>query len=259
MDEINLGVLVFLVLCGFAAAFIDSAVGGGGLISIPALLFAGLPPSIALGTNKLAAAMGSFTSTMSFLSSGKINTKLVLKLLPLSVVGSVIGVYVVHLIPSGFLNTIVLIMLILVTFYTIMKKDWGRQSQFKRLSLKMMVFIAFAALLLGFYDGVLGAGVGSFLIFSFLFLGFDFVEAAGNAKALNFASNITALITFILFDSVNFYYGIPMGIAMVLGALVGSRMAIKTGVAYVKVLFIGITVVLIGKNIWTYMQKLHIF
>lgn len=258
MEEINIGMLAFLIVCGFAAAFIDSAVGGGGLISIPALLFTGLPPSVALGTNKLAATMGSLTSTISFLSSGKINKKLILKLLPLSIVGSGIGVYVVHLIPSDFLNSLVLIMLIVVTAYTILKKDWGVKSKFKKMTVKMMIFISFAAFLLGFYDGVLGAGVGSFLIFSFLFLGFDFVEAAGNAKALNFASNITALITFIFFDSVNFYYGIPMGIAMVFGALVGSRMAIKTGVSYVKVLFIGITIILIGKNIWTYMHKIMV-
>ncbi|EKN67128.1 TSUP family transporter [Schinkia azotoformans] len=259
MDEFNLGMLAFLIICGFAAAFIDSAVGGGGLISIPALLFTGLPPSIALGTNKLAATMGSLTSTISFLSSGKVNKKIVLKLLPLSIIGSAIGVYVVHLIPADFLNKLVLIMLILVTVYTIFKKDWGVKSKFKKLSTKMMIFITSTAFILGFYDGVLGAGVGSFLIFSFLFLGFDFVEAAGNAKALNFSSNITSLIIFIIFGSVNFQYGIPMGIAMVLGAFVGSKMAIKTGVAYVKVLFIAITVVLIGKNIWTYMHKIHIF
>lgn len=258
MDEINLGMLAFLIICGFAAAFIDSAVGGGGLISIPALLFTGLPPSMALGTNKLAATMGSLTSTISFLNSGKVNKKLVLKLIPLSIIGSGIGVYVVHLIPADFLNKLVLIMLILVTIYTILKKDWGVKSQFKKLSLKKIIFIASIALILGFYDGVLGAGVGSFLIFSFLFLGFDFVEAAGNAKALNFASNISSLIIFILYGSVNFHYGIPMGLAMVLGAFVGSKLAIKTGVAYVKLLFIAITVILIGKNIWTYVHKLNI-
>jgi uncharacterized membrane protein YfcA len=255
MEDISLDILTFLIFAGFAAAFIDSVVGGGGLISIPALLFTGLPPSVALGTNKLAATMGSLTSTINFLRSGKINKRLVVKLLPLSIIGSGIGVYVVQLIPPEFLKPIILVLLVLVTIYTLLKKDWGMESTFKKLSLKMTIFIVLATLILGFYDGFLGAGTGSFLIFAFLLLGFDFVESAGNAKVLNFGSNLAALITFILFNSVNFYYGIPMGIAMVLGAFVGSRVAIKSGAAYVKLLFIAITVVLIGKSIWDYIQK----
>lgn len=255
MSEISIEILIFLIAAGFAAAFIDSVVGGGGLISIPALLFAGLPPSVALGTNKLAATMGALTSTINFLHSGKINKKLVIKLLPLSIIGAGAGVYVVQLIPSEFLKPIILILLILVTIYTLFKKGWGMESNFKELTKKMAYFIALAALLLGFYDGFLGAGTGSFLIFSFLLLGFNFVESAGNAKVLNLGSNIAALITFMLFSSVNFQYGIPMGIAMILGALVGTRVAIKNGAAYVKVLFVGITVLLIGKSIWDYVQK----
>ncbi|WP_332633588.1 sulfite exporter TauE/SafE family protein [Halalkalibacter flavus] len=255
MEDISLDILTFLIFAGFAAAFIDSVVGGGGLISIPALLFTGLPPSVALGTNKLAATMGSLTSTINFLRSGKINKRLVVKLLPLSIIGSGIGVYVVQLIPPEFLKPIILVLLVLVTIYTLLKKDWGMESTFKKLSLKTTIFIVLATLILGFYDGFLGAGTGSFLIFAFLLLGFDFVESAGNAKVLNFGSNLAALITFILFNSVNFYYGIPMGIAMVLGAFVGSRVAIKSGAAYVKLLFIAITVVLIGKSIWDYIQK----
>ncbi|CAN2253922.1 sulfite exporter TauE/SafE family protein [Bacillus vallismortis] len=255
MDGISTEVLLFLIAAGFAAAFIDSVVGGGGLISIPALLFVGLPPSVALGTNKLAATMGALTSTINFLRSGQINKRLVFKLLPLSIIGSGAGVYVVQLIPSAFLKPIILVLLILVTIYTLFKKGWGMESSFKELTKKMTFFIVSAALLLGFYDGFLGAGTGSFLIFSFLLLGFNFVESAGNAKVLNLGSNIAALITFMLFSSVDFRYGIPMGIAMIIGALVGTRVAIKNGAAYVKVLFVGITVVLIGKSIWDYVQK----
>ncbi|KIL72309.1 sulfite exporter TauE/SafE family protein [Bacillus badius] len=254
MEEIHFGLLAFLIAAGFAAAFIDAVVGGGGLISIPALLFTGLSPAVALGTNKLAATMGALTSTISFLRSGKIHTKLVLKLLPLSVIGSAIGVYIVQLIPSEFLKPLILVLLILVTVYTLLKRDWGMESTFRQLSFKMALFIISAAFVIGFYDGFLGAGTGSFLLFAFLLLGFDFVQAAGNAKALNFGSNLAALLTFIGFGSVNFFYGIPMGLAMVLGALAGSRVAIKSGASYVKVLFIMITVLLIGKSFWDYMQ-----
>lgn len=96
MEELHLGMLLFLIAAGFIAAFIDSVVGGGGLISLPALLFTGLPPQIALGTNKLASTMGSLTSSISFIRHGKTDKNLLSKLLPLSIIGSAIGVYVVQ-------------------------------------------------------------------------------------------------------------------------------------------------------------------
>jgi uncharacterized membrane protein YfcA len=95
-----------------------------------------------------------------------------------------------------------------------------------------------------------GPGAGSFLIFAFLMLGFDFVVAAGNAKALNLASNLGAVSTFLLFGSVNYVYGISMGIAMIFGAIVGSRFAIAKGTTYIKPLFISMTTLLIGKQMW---------
>jgi uncharacterized membrane protein YfcA len=103
MEHPTLEMLLFLIGAGFVAAFIDSVVGGGGLISLPALLFTGLPPNLALGTNKLAGTMSSLTSTVSFFFSGKIDRKLGLRLFPLSFVGSIAGAYTVHLLPSTFL------------------------------------------------------------------------------------------------------------------------------------------------------------
>ncbi|MFT8319789.1 MAG: TSUP family transporter [Bacillus sp. (in: firmicutes)] len=250
MEEIHIGMLLFLIIAGFTAAFIDSVVGGGGLISLPALLFTGLPPQMALGTNKLASAMGSLTSSISFLRHGKINKALMAKLLPLSIIGSAIGVYVVQKIPSDKLKPLILIILIIVTIYTLTKKEWGLTSTFKGMTKKKAIFAVGIVALIGFYDGFLGGGTGSFFLFAFLLMGFDFIESAGNAKVLNFGSNITALIVFMYYDSIYYQYGIPMGIAMVAGALIGSRVAIKKGSSYVKVLFVLVSVVLIGKNIY---------
>lgn len=111
-----------------------------------------------------------------------------------------------------------------------------------------------AALIIGFYDGFFGPGTGSFLIFAFLMMGFEFVTAAGNAKILNFASNITSLLTFIALGSVSYTHGLILGIPMVIGAVIGSRMAIRKGAAYIKPLFITVTVILIGKQIWDTMH-----
>ncbi|SFJ91697.1 sulfite exporter TauE/SafE family protein [Thermoflavimicrobium dichotomicum] len=250
MEDLNLSILLFLIVSGFIAAFIDSVVGGGGLISIPVLLATGLPPSVALGTNKLASTMASLTSTISFMKSGKIHFKLTLYLMPLSLLGSITGAYIVKQIPPDFLKPIIVALLVIVTIFTLIKKDWGTHSTFKGLSVKSATFIAFASLLIGFYDGFMGGGTGSFLLFSFLLIGFDFVKAAGNAKVLNFASNIAALAMFIYMDQVHYTYGLAMGISMILGAWMGSNMAIKKGSAYVKILFIAMTMILISKQVW---------
>jgi uncharacterized protein len=246
--------LTFIIVAGFLASFIDSVVGGGGLVSLPALLFAGLPPVVALGTNKMAGTMSSLTSTISFLKSGKINFQLVKYLFPLSLIGAILGTFTVRLIPSSFMKPMVIILLIGVTIYTLIKKDWGEISSYQGVTKKTAILSGIVAFTIGFYDGFFGPGTGSFLIFAFLMLGFDFVTAAGNAKALNFASNIASLITFMILGAVNYQYGIPMGAAMIAGALVGSRVAIRKGAGYIRPLFIGVTVLLIGKQLWDTMH-----
>lgn len=250
MEQVSLDMLIFLLVAGFIAAFIDSVVGGGGLISMPALLMTGLPPSVVLGTNKMASVCCSITSSISFLRSGKMDVGLIKFLFPLSLLGSILGAYTVRLIPPEFLKPLVVVMLVLVAIYTVFKKDWGDVSTYQGFSKRVGILGGGVAFVLGFYDGFFGPGAGSFLIFAFLMLGFDFVVAAGNAKALNFASNLGAIATFLVAGSVNFVYGLTMGAAMIFGAIAGSRFAISKGSAYVKPLFISVTTLLIGKQLW---------
>ncbi|KEO83248.1 membrane protein [Tumebacillus flagellatus] len=251
----SLGMLLFVMAAGFVASFVDSVVGGGGLISVPALLLTGLPTQVVLGTNKLAGTLSSFTSTVSFIRSGKVNFGLVKYLFPLSLLGSAAGVLVVKITPSDFLQPIVIVMLVAVTIYTLFRKNWGDQSTYKGLTKKVAVLGALAALGMGFYDGFFGPGTGSFLLFIFLTLGFDFVGAAGNSKVLNFGSNLAGMVTFMSLGLVNYAYGIPMAVAMILGALVGSRVAIRKGASYVKPLFICVSVLMIGKQLYDLVLK----
>jgi uncharacterized protein len=250
LEHPDLTMLLFLIIAGFAASFIDSVVGGGGLISVPALLFTGLPPSLVLGTNKLAGTMSSLTSSASFLMSGKIQLRLVAVLFPLSLAGSVLGTFTVKQIPTAFLKPLVVVLLIAVTIYTLCKKNWGNQSRFEGLTRRNSLVLGIGSLVIGFYDGFFGPGTGSFLIFMFLLLGFDFVGASANSKVLNLASNLGSLATFFALKSVNVYYGLPMGLAMIVGALVGSQVAIRKGSTYVKPLFISVTTLLVGKQLW---------
>jgi uncharacterized membrane protein YfcA len=251
MDFPSMHMLLFLIGAGFVAAFIDSVVGGGGLISVPALLFTGLPPGLVLGTNKLGGTLSSLTSTASFFFSKKVNLKLAAALFPLSFIGSVLGTYTVKQIPSDFLKPLVVCLLVIVTIYTLLKKNWGALSTYRGLTAKASTLLGFGAFIIGFYDGFFGPGTGSFLIFVFLMVGFDFVGASANAKVLNLASNVASLGTFYLMHSVNVYYGLPMGLAMIVGALLGSQVAIRKGTTFVKPLFVLITALLIGKQIWT--------
>lgn len=254
----SISIILIIMALGFLAAFIDAVVGGGGLISIPTLLAVGLPPSIALGTNKLASVFGSMTSAIRFIRSGKVDLKLVGRLFVPVFILAMLGASLATFLPAQLLKPIVIVILTLVLFYTILKKDWGDVRKVQSFTVRKAILITVLLSLIGFYDGFLGGGTGSFMMFILLLFGFDFLGAAGNAKVLNFASNLGALILFMILGEVNYLYGLIMAASMIAGSYVGAMFAIKQGVGYVKVLFIVVTALLILKNAYDYiMQLLH--
>lgn len=233
--------LQLLILCPtcFLAALIDSIAGGGGLISVPAYLIAGIPPHLALGTNKFASTAGSFTSSLKFARSGKVNKELLKHLTPFTLTGAAIGVTSVLKINQDFLYKLVLILILCVGIYSLFSKSIGKDDKFTGLSKKTILLGMLLAVILGFYDGFFGPGTGSFLIFGLIGIyGFDFVKASGNAKALNFVSNITSLVLFGMHGQINYYLGIPVAICMMLGAKIGTTMALKNGAKLIKPIFI---------------------
>ena len=234
---------------GFIAAFIDSVVGGGGLISVPTLMWAGLPMLSVLGTNKFASTMGACAGFLTYLRSGTIDKKIMRIMFPLAFVGSTLGVMTVRQIPSDFLRPLVVVMLIVIAIYSVAKKNWGADKKSVHVSQKNYLFGLIVIFALGFYDGFFGPGTGSFMLFLYLMMGYGFLGAAANARAANFASNLAAVIIFTGFGLVNFSYAIPMGCGMILGAHFGAKMAISKGAAYVRPLFIGMTIILIGKQL----------
>lgn len=250
--DLDPSLLIILILFGFLASFIDSVVGGGGLIALPALLFTGLTPASAIATNKLVGSIGSLTSTLMFYRSGKLDIKSLYKLFPLVFIGSMLGAWTVHLMNPEVLKPLMLIMLAAVAIYTVFKKDWGSISTYKKLSLRHLIIFTVFIFAIGFYDGFLGPGTGSFLMFAFLMIGFDFIKAAGNAKFLNFGSNIAGLLMFMYLGQVNYAYGLPMALAGIVGAICGSKFAIKKGSGYVRALFIAVTSLLLAKNIYDF-------
>ena len=248
MENISPDIILFLVVTGFIAAFIDSVVGGGGLISLPALLLTGLPPTLALGTNKLASLMCSSTSTLSFLRSGKIDLNIIKYLFPLSFIGSALGVITVQQIPSQFLKPMVVVMLIIVTIYTFTRKEWGDTSTYQGMTKKTAYLSGIAAFSIGFYDGFFGPGTGSFLIFGLIHIfGFNFIKASGNAKILNFVSNISALVIFALRGQIYYLIGLPVALSMVMGAQVGTQLALKNGAKLIKPIFVTMSLAVAAK------------
>ncbi|MCR5177004.1 MAG: TSUP family transporter, partial [Anaerovibrio sp.] len=158
--------LIFLAIFGFIASFIDAAAGGGGLISIPALMWTGLPPVTVLGTNKVAASMGAVASFLTFIRAGKIDISLMKILCPLSFIGSLAGVLMVQLISPEFLRPLIIVMLILVFVYTLLKKNWGKDAKPQKINGKKLVLCILLAFVMGFYDGFFGPGTGSFILFA---------------------------------------------------------------------------------------------
>jgi uncharacterized membrane protein YfcA len=234
-------IIKLLILCpaGFLAALVDSIAGGGGLISVPAYLLAGVPPHLTLGTNKFSSTAASFTSSLKFARSGKVNYEVLKYTAPLTLIGAAIGVTSVLNVNQDFLYTLVLILILCVGIYSMVSKSVGSEDKFSGITKKNIFLGALLALSLGFYDGFFGPGTGSFLIFGLISIfQFDFVKASGNAKVLNFISNITSLILFGLHGQINFYLGIPVAICMIFGARIGTVLALSKGTKLIKPIFI---------------------
>lgn len=245
---------IFLCVAGFLAAMVDSIAGGGGIISLPAFLFCGVPPHMALGTNKFASTCASFVSSLKFAGSGKINFKLLKFTAPFTFLGAIIGVKCALTLKPAYLNIIVLVMLLFVGIYSLLSKTVGANDNFNGLNSKNIFWGIILAFSLGFYDGFFGPGTGSFLIFALISIyGFDFVNAGGNAKIMNFISNITSLILFAFSGQINYLYGVPVAIFMMVGARIGTKLALTKGAKLIKPIFVAMSLAVAVKILFSIM------
>ncbi len=242
---------VIIIVFGFLAQFVDAIAGGGGLISIPALMAAGLPAHYALGTNKFGAAFGTIASAYNFIKNNKVYKRLIAYWICFSVIGASIGSSMVNYIPESILNFLIATMLLIVTAYTVFKKGFGNTNAFTDIDSKVIAQGCIMALFFGFYDGFFGPGTGSFLIFTMIYLfKFDFLTASAHAKLLNLASCLSALTIFIIYRKVLFVEGSVLAVGMLCGGIVGSKLVIKNGVKLVKPIFIIVSISFIIKLIY---------
>lgn len=244
-ELLNFDFFLLAIFC-FLGAFIDSVAGGGGLISLPAYMASGLPPHLALGTNKLSGFFSGLGSSINYALSGKVNWNLVKRLGFFSFLGSYLGVNTILKTKPDYLNYIVLVALILVFIYTLVHKNMGSVSEYNGLNKKNISLGILMAFCIGFYNGFLGPGTGSFLVFFMMkIFKYDFVEANGDSKILNLIGNFTGLFVFLINGKVYFLYGIPISIIMFIGAQVGSRCAILKGSKFIRPFFLCVTVITI--------------
>ncbi|MCK5760340.1 MAG: TSUP family transporter [Candidatus Delongbacteria bacterium] len=225
-----------LFLSGIAGGFIDSIAGGGGLITIPALLLAGLPAPMALGTNKFQSSFGSITSSYNYIKNGKANLKEAIPGIIFTFIGAGTGSTLVQLTDPGILETLIPYLLMIVLVYLLFSPKAGEVERHKRLDEK--VFYMIFGLLIGFYDGYFGPGTGSFwVVLIIIFLGYEMVKATAYTKIMNFTSNITSLMFFLIGGKVMFMPGLAMAAGEIIGAKLGSGLVIKKGVKFIKPFF----------------------
>jgi uncharacterized membrane protein YfcA len=243
--------LLLVSLASLLAGFLDSIVGGGGLILVPALfiIFPTAHPATLFGTNKGASVWGTAMATWQYSRRVELNWAALLPAAAASFVASFGGAWLVTVVSPGHLRKVLPVILLAVLIYTLLKKELGRTHAPRFSGLKETWLTLAIGAAIGFYDGFFGPGAGSFLVFLFVrLLGYDFLHASAVAKLINTASNSAALILFIVKGHVWWHFVLAMALANVLGSLLGTRMALKHGTGFVRSVFILVVSALILKT-----------
>lgn len=243
-----------LLLAACFAGFVDAVAGGGGLIQVPAL-FAALPreaPATLFGTNKIASIFGTLSAARRYVRAVEMPWKLVLPAAASAFVFSFAGAAVVAWLPKDVVRPLVLVLLVAVAVYTWSKPDFGVSKRSPRIAAEHALLVALlVGAVMGFYDGFFGPGAGSFMIFAFVRLyGMDFLHASASAKILNAATNAGALLLFAPSGHVLWALGLGMAVCNIAGAQLGSRLAIRHGSGFVRLVFLIMTTLLIVKIGW---------
>ena len=236
-----------LIICPliFLAGFVDSIAGGGGLISLPAYYMAGLPPHLALGTNKLSSSIGLVFSTGTYLREGYVYKPLV----PVSVAGALIGSWIgassVLILDELVLRWIMVIAIPVLALVIIFKKDLLSSETREFSPVREQMIAAAVSLTIGWYDGFFGPGAGTFLMLAFVgILKLNAVTACGNTKVVNFCSNIAALAVFIMAGTVNYALALPGAAFAVLGNIIGAKLTVKKGAKLIKPVMLVVVLIL---------------
>lgn len=247
--------LILIVIAAFAAGWIDAVVGGGGLLQLPALLLIpGIAPIQALATNKLASVFGTATSSVTYYRRARPDIRTALPMAAIALAGSFGGAAVATILPPSAFKPIIVVALLAVALFTAFKPQMGAATQLRFQGHKHHIMAGAAGLAIGFYDGMIGPGTGTFLVITLVaLLGYDFLQSSAKAKIVNLATNLGALLLFIPHGSVLWLLGGILAVANIGGSYLGSRMAISRGTRFIRVVFLIVVIGLIAKlgvDVW---------
>lgn len=249
MPELSLEIILLLAAAAFIAGFIDSIAGGGGLITVPALLLAGYPPVVALGTNKLQGLFGSGSATLSYAMNGHVDLKRQLPSAALSFLGAILGALLATVLPADILRLALPPLLVAIALYFAFKPRLDDIDRAQRMT--PFLFGLTVVPIIGFYDGVFGPGTGSFFMLAFVGLaGYGVLKATAHTKLLNFSSNIGGFLLFAAVGAVAWKIGLLMGAAQFIGARVGAGLAMKNGARLIKPLLVATCIALAIRLLW---------
>ncbi|GGP54647.1 TSUP family transporter [Shewanella saliphila] len=250
MFELTLQLALILFVVALLAGFIDSIAGGGGLLTIPALMWAGLPPAAALGTNKLQACGGSFFASLYFVRKGMVDLRSMKLSLMCAFIGAAIGTIFVQMIDAELLELVLPFLILAIGCYFLFSKKISEDDRQQVLTPSVFAFTA--ALGVGLYDGFFGPGTGSFFALAFVSLaGFGLAKATAHAKLLNFSTNIASLIFFLIGGQVVIVLGLIMLVGQSIGATLGSRLVVTKGVKIIKPLVVVMSFGMSLKLLWS--------
>ena len=247
MDIANFSIeiLAFLFFVGVVAGFLDTLVGGGGLLAVPALLLSGIPPIYVLGTNKFQGSMGTGIATFLLFRKKKLDWNSVKNLMFASFIGSIVGGVIIQFVDTQFLSFVIPIVLVFIAIYFIIspkpKSTVGNSKPNKKFEL-------FAVPVVGFYDGMFGPGAGSFFAMTGVMLKkLEIIQATILAKPLNFASNIAGFIVFFSFGHIAFLIGLLMMMGQMIGAFFGTHYLLKANPLIIRLLIVIISISMLIK------------
>lgn len=236
------GTLALLLVAALTAGWLDAVVGGGGLIQLPALLLGlgtGSPAVLALGTNKLASICGTLTSATTYYRRVHPDLHTALPMACWALVGALAGAGLATVLPSSAIVPMVLVALVLVLVYTVLRPDLGQVTALRHTGRRHHTTAGALGFVVGVYDGAVGPGTGSFLVFGLVSLvGYAFLQASATAKIANVATNLGALIVFVPQGAVLWRLGLLMGLANLVGGYLGARTAVARGGGFVRTVFV---------------------
>lgn len=252
MEILSVGMFIFVIGTAGIAGFIDAVAGGGGVITLPAYMFAGIPPHNAYAINKLAAVTGSVTAMIKYLKGGAVDIKVALIAAAGSAVGGLVSAGVVMLLSDRVLEILVFIAIPLVALAMILhKNDPDGEHALRKLTFGKVMTATGIGFCIGAYDGLVGSGVGTFAIIAFAsIMHYDYLTAGGNSKVINVASNAAALATFIVNGLMIFSIAIPCAAAAFCGSWIGSKLALKNGAKIIRPMMFAVVAMMMIKMIY---------